>query len=119
MIVAFIFGYLSIREPETISLGGRSMYTSASNCTATTSPKYMTGGTATTTITLLGGSSYVTTNYLVRSSTTPPTLGYRFEASEDGVDWYTISTPTNELATTTIVTQADQRWTFASSTSGS
>ena len=72
---------------------------------ATTSPVYMTPGTATTTLTNSACADRATpldqTNLFVQltGSSTSSTLGISFEYSQDGVDWY--SDTVNRGATTT------------------
>lgn len=101
------------------SLGNVStLTTTTSTCSATTSPTYMIPGAATTTVVIPGGFSQVNTNFFVKSSTTLAILGYNYEVSEDGVDWYDSGTVTSSNATTTLVTMGDFTATLASTTLG-
>lgn len=57
---------------------------------ATSTPVYMTAGTATTTL-YLSSDPMITSvglGVVIGSSSTPPKLNYRFEFSNDNVDWF-------------------------------
>lgn len=103
-----------------------------STATATTSPRYMTPGTATSTLTLdsyyqdtLG--NYTKTDSAVlltqfAGSSTASILGIDVEYSQDGIDWYKDNLNALVLASSTAIypIQPNSRisWTFASSTVG-
>lgn len=55
------------------------------------------------------------------ATSTPPVLKWRFEFSQDGVDWYPESVELVANATTTVVVRdfKEYSWAFASSTAGS
>ena len=54
------------------------------------------------------------------ATSTPPTLMWRYEYSQDGIDWYAEDIELNTSATTTIHVRdfAEHSWVFASSTAG-
>lgn len=93
---------------------------------ATTSPTYMTPGTATTTLTDNTCQDsvvpYDSKSLLVQltASSTGTTLNFGVEYSQDGIDWYADNTPS--LATTSPTYSAQRAnsysWTFASTTPG-
>ncbi len=100
------------------------------NTVATTSPTYMTPGTGTTTVTLdnlaKGGtyaSDSASLNFQLTASTSIdgiyPTVKFRLEGSQDGIDWYSQANYLNTTGTTTILTgtSGDYQVFFASSTS--
>jgi hypothetical protein len=55
------------------------------------------------------------------STSTPATLKWRYEFSQDGIDWYPESVELSTNATTTVVVRdfKEYSWLFASSTAGS
>lgn len=90
--------------------------------TATSSTAYIPGGTATTTV-VFQSDGYQSASYLISlaSSTTPPTLCWRNQFSNDGAFWYAESditdTATSTLATTYLPSTSRERcFTYASST---
>lgn len=93
---------------------------------ATTSPAYMTPGTATSTLTF--DSYNPTTNVFVADrlallmqftgSSTSAVLGINFEYSQDGIDWYKNAIVTSETISTTspslsLNTPTSATWTFS------
>lgn len=88
---------------------------SAATSAATTSPVYMTPGTATTTVTYdsyaNGGGSQATDKATLlmqmTASSTSTTYNVALEYSQDGIDWYSDSQLTGTLATTTQVFQTN------------
>ena len=100
---------------------GRFTTNTVSSCTATTSPAYMAlAKGSTTTLAVPGGASVVTVDFFTQATTSAsPQLGYRFESSEDGIDWYATGIETNANASTTSVAPLDYTITLASSTIGS
>lgn len=93
------------------------------NTKATTSIAYMTAGTGTTTsptfVTALA--DQLDLNIVLSASSTASTLNWRYEFSDNNVDWYTEAGDTTSNATTSILTRDGKiySWTFASSTTGS
>lgn len=89
--------------------------------TATTTPIFMSAGTATTTVVLDSTfTKYDEASLLIQltSSTTPTELRWQYQFSQDKKDWYDESIDNNINATTTNVsmTPVVHRWGFASST---
>ena len=88
----------------------------------TTTQVYMTAGTATTTLmSRAEQAESIAISALIVSSTTQPSLRWRYECSENGVDWYAIVAPLNVNATTTNMTGDFSEYSFvatASSTAG-
>jgi hypothetical protein len=88
---------------------------------ATTTTAFMSPGNATTSIQIVSNqsvgidSAYVFVQY--RASSTGPTLKYRIEHSQDGIDWYGQLVPTNTNATTTTVVGSAAGYNIAFSTS--
>ncbi len=101
---------------------------------ATTTPSLMTAGTATTTIVydsyaLLGTNQFPgqkqdytdSSTLLIQfsASSTTSTLGWKYEYSQDGIDWYADNLTSGQVASSTINNYAmsnSYTWTFASST---
>src|SRR3990167_1482831 len=93
-----------------------------STCTATTSPTFINNGTGNI---VLGGFSTgdvdsVALNILALSTTTPPTLKYRYEFSDNLIDWYPETRTLTEFASTTQVAGTFREFSvsLASSTGG-
>lgn len=91
---------------------------------ATTSPTFMTPGTATTTLTydtFANGTTYAPTKaYLLVqlvASTTDTVLNIDFEHSQDGAEWWQdhLVTPATTTGQTVVGTPNSTSWTFASS----
>ena len=107
----------------------------AKTSTATTTPSYMTAGAATTTLTFdswarsgtnqtdQGNTLAIDSAVLLlqqTSTSTPSTLRWTYEFSQDGIDWYadSIDLTTNATTTITVRTFKEYSWVFASSTPG-
>lgn len=97
--------------------------TNSSNPLSTTTRAYInSGGTGTTTLSLYTvASDQVDFNFLVKSSTTPAQANWRYEYSENAVDWFSDDIALNSSATSTqhVRTFADHNWLVATSTGGS
>jgi ABC-type phosphate transport system substrate-binding protein len=98
---------------------------------ATTTPpfnSFLKYGVSTTTTVVLDSYAAGTQSALdsasiaiqLMSSTTPPTLKWRYEYSQDAIDWYSEDVELNTNATTTIHVRdfKEHSWLFASSTAG-
>lgn len=89
---------------------------------ATTSATYMSAGKATTTITMsTDGTDTLSPNIDIVSTSSLPRLAYRYESSQNGIDWYADLTSTNNMATTGLMTSLDSNFLWqatATSTSG-
>lgn len=92
------------------------------NTKATTSISYMTAGVSTTTSQTFKTAlaDQLDLNIMMVASSTASTLNWRYEFSDNNVDWYTESGDTTSNATTSIITRDGKiySWVFASSTSG-
>lgn len=120
MIVIFAVAFLSY----SVAVANPSEFCSKNTSGATSSPAYMTAGTATTTLTLDNCSdertAIDTASLLIHfsSSTTPPTLKWRYQFSQDNIDWYEEDVALNSNATTTeaVRTFHEYSWLYASTT---
>jgi hypothetical protein len=87
---------------------------------ATTSPNYMTTGTATTTLSMdahsFGESSKIDNASLLvqfhASSSLASTLNFRFQFSDDNINWYDENEVLNSNATTTQITHGFHEYTW-------
>jgi hypothetical protein len=120
VVMMFVFGVFSFDRVEAASVFGGTCKTA----TATTSVNFMRAGAATTTLTCFTGSDAMLTANLrmqFTSTTTPSTLSWKYEYSNDGVEWYG-DTYVDGLvnATSTGVSNLTKNnsytWNFASST---
>jgi hypothetical protein len=86
---------------------------------ASTTAVFQIGGQATTTKTF-SSDGYGRVSYLISvgASTTPPTLCWRNEFSDNGTDWYAESVALNATATSTISvrTAREECWIYATTT---
>ena len=98
------------------------IYQIAKTQPATTTPAFMSPGAATTTLQIVSDQSYgIDSAYVFlqyTASGTAPVLKYRVEHSQDGIDWYGQTIPTNANATTSqmVGTAADFYVAFSTST---
>lgn len=85
--------------------------------TATTTLSYVIGGYSTTTVTS-GTDGLNSIAYLVTfsSSTTPPTLCWQNQFSENNVDWYAEDDSANASSTISVVDGKENCWTYSSTT---
>lgn len=85
--------------------------------TATTTLTYVIGGYSTTTASLptdgIDRISYLVT---LGSSTTPPTLCWQNQGSDNNVDWYAEDTNANASSTISVVDGKENCWTYSSTT---
>lgn len=114
-VALILFGIISIPNVKSAALyylpQGVSGDTSATSTTA-----YLTGGTGTTTKTFSSdGVEQVTFLVSLFSSTTPPTLCWKSEGSNDGTRWYGVDS-TYASSTVHIQDSSEHCWTYASTT---
>lgn len=108
---------------EVKALNALTIKSTNSDRNATSTTRYMTAGTATTTLTLnTQTSDQVNLNIMYQaSSTVGASLKWRYEFSVDGISWFADDTTINELATSTqhVGSFEEHTWAYASSTAGS
>ena len=97
--------------------------TNTQNPYSTTTRTYQTAGTATTTLTMFTDQiDQIDFNFLVKSSSTPAIAKWRYEYSENAVDWFSDDIPLTASATSstqwTASTFNEYSWSVASSTGG-
>lgn len=130
--VLAIFAVIFFTSTGTAHANPSSVSATVQTATATTSPAYMTPGTATSTLTF---DAYANTGYgglntiadkaallmQFTGSSTSAVLGIKYEYSQDGIDWYTnfmlgpagLSTTT---AVTNLATPTSITWTYSAAT---
>lgn len=88
---------------------------SAAYSVASTTSTYVIGGTATTTKTITSdGFQQVSWLVALASSSTPPTLCWKNEYSNNGIDWYTESNATSTYVHNNL--EKTECWTYATTT---
>lgn len=102
----------------TVTAAGLYYIPSASYGVASTTSTYIIGGTGTTTRTF-ASDGYQQMSWLVAlaSSTTPPTLCWRNEYSNNGTDWYTESNATSTYTHNAV--ERSECWTYATTSASS
>ncbi len=89
---------------------------------STTTRAYLiSGGNATTTLGFYtDNADQVDFNLILESTTTPPHAAWRYEYSENNIDWFSddVAITTNATSTVHVGTYAEQLWNFASTTGG-
>ena len=120
--ILFVVGYRFQQDIVTGATGPAEVRsTNTQNPYSTTTRTYTTGGTGTSTLAMFTESiEQIDFNFLLKSSSTPPQARWRYEYSENGLDWFADDNTITANATTTVVTQnfAEFTWNFASSTAG-
>lgn len=98
--------------------------TNTQNPYSTTTRAYIgSGGSATTTLSMYTEQiDQIDFNFLLKSTSTAPSAKWRYEYSENNVDWFSDDIPQNQAATTSTQwvssTFNEYSWGYASSTGG-
>lgn len=126
LVAIVVAAFLFIKKADKAEAGPTYFLSGTKTADATTTVSYMTPGNATTTLTLTPalGATEGDEYFLFaqsRASSSDTTFHFLYQASMDGVDWYNVDEPLDNIAWTSMFadhasTSARHRWTPGATT---